>query len=179
MNTRHMHALTDRLVAVAIVAAAAATSGGAQQAPSPATPLPPYRSPALALVQPAAGGSVPQDRPVVVFRFAPGEPNDPIDVRSFAVTVDGQDRTGLFQVSVSEAWGSLNRVDHDSSLFDTGPHQLAARICSARGACAELSATVSVVPSAVEGVDAELPRSARRRKVLNALLDAIRKILVP
>jgi hypothetical protein len=80
--------------------AGAPSQGSAQQpvpAPAPSSsPAPAYRPPALALVQPAAGGSVPQDRPVVVFRFAAGEPNDLIDVRSFAVAVDGHDRTQLF-----------------------------------------------------------------------------------
>lgn len=138
-----------------------------------------YRPPALALVQPAAGGSVPQDRPVVVFRFAAGEPNDPIDVRSFAVAVDGQVHTRLFQVSAGEAWGPLAPLEEDAPPLDAGAHQLVARICSSRGACAELSATVSVVPSAVEGADSGPPRSLRRRKLLDALLDAVRKILTP
>jgi hypothetical protein len=59
---------------------------GAQQPPAspPATNAPvlaAYRAPTIALVQPPAGGSVPQDKPVVVFRFAAGEPDDPIDSR--------------------------------------------------------------------------------------------------
>ncbi|MGQ0715340.1 MAG: hypothetical protein ACT4PJ_16700 [Gemmatimonadaceae bacterium] len=151
----------------------------AQQPGSPGqTPsqLPLYRSPALALVQPAAGGSVPGDKPVVIFRYGPGEPNDPIDVRSFAVAVDGHDRTHLFQVSALEAWGPL--APHESSL-ETGPHQIAARICSSRGACADVSATILIVPAVIDGGDPNAPSAPRRRKVLDAVLDALRKILVP
>jgi hypothetical protein len=163
-------------IAIGPLSATAQQPEPGQPSPPAAMPLATYRPPALALVQPAAGGSVPQDRPAVVFRFAPGEPNDPIDVRSFAVTVDGRDQTRLFQVSAGEAWGPLSPAD--AAALDAGAHQLAARICSSRGACAELSATVSVMPSAVEGAEA-MPTSARRRKLLGALLDAVRKILVP
>jgi hypothetical protein len=141
--------------------------------------LPPYRAPVLALVQPPAGTGLPQDRPVVVLRFAQGEPNDPIDVGSFAIAVDGQDRTRQFQVTASEAWGPLAPAEASASPIEAGPHQLAARICSARGACTELSATVSVVPPAVVGADEDGPPDARRRRLLAALLDALRKILTP
>src|SRR5690349_18729997 len=72
------------------------TSIGAQQPPPPVpSPVPAsasspalmsYRPPAIALVQPllppAGTGSVPRDRPAVVFRFAAGEPDDPLDARS-------------------------------------------------------------------------------------------------
>lgn len=177
------------VLGLAIATGIASLFGAAAQQPAPvplpgqpSTPtvagqLPAYRPPALALVQSAAGGSVPQDRPVVVFRFVPGEPNDLIDVRSFAVSVDGVDRTSLFQVSPGEAWGSLAPLDNASALA-TGAHQLVARICSSRGVCAELSATVSGVPSAVENAE-PTHASARRRKLLGALLDAVRKILTP
>jgi hypothetical protein len=159
------------LVVLALIVASA-SAASAQQ-----TALPPYHPPVLALAQPAAGTGLPQDRPVVVLRFAQGEPNDPIDVGSFAVAVDGQDRTRQFQVTASEAWGTLAAPDDDSAI-DAGAHQLAARICSARGACTELSATVSVVPPTVGGVVDE-PRDTRRRKLLTTLLDALRKILTP
>jgi hypothetical protein len=150
----------------------------AQQAPSPASSLPAYRPPALALVQPAAGGSVPDDKPVVVFRFAPGEPNDPIDAQSFAVTVDGVDRTAGFQVTAGEAWGTLaNSGEGDVSA---GTRQIAARICSARGACAEVSATVAVIESArASPASAEGSANARRRKVMDAVVAVLRKLLEP
>lgn len=139
--------------------------------------LPPYRAPALVLAQPPAGIGLPQDRPVVVLRFSQGEPNDPIDVGSFAIAVDGQDRTRQFQVTATEAWGPLG-PDAGASPIEAGAHQLAARICSSRGACTELATTVSVVPPAVGGAEGD-PGDSRRRRLLAALLDAVRKILVP
>jgi hypothetical protein len=159
------------LLLALIIASASAVR--AQQAE-----LPPYHPPVLALAQPPAGTGLPQDRPVVVLRFAQGEPNDPIDVGSFAVAVDGQDRTRHFQVTATEAWGTLAAPGGGDPAIEAGAHQIAARICSARGACTELSATVSVVPPTV-GNAADEPSDSRRRKLLTALLDALRKILTP
>ena len=159
--------------AFAMAAIAVCASALHAQQPEPA----PYRRPVLMLAQPPAGTGLPQDRPVVVLRFAQGEPNDPIDVGSFAIAVDGHDRTRQFQVTATEAWGPL-APEADASPIEAGAHQLAARICSARGACIELSATVSVVPPTVGGA-ADEPADSRRRKVLAALLDALRKILAP
>lgn len=137
--------------------------------------VPAYRPPALALVQPAAGGSVPQDRPVVVFRFAPGEPNDPIDLRSFTVTVDGEDRTDLFQVTAAEAWGPLTTSTGATPTTEEGSHHIAARICSSRGACSEMSATV-----AITGMPTSRDRqTARKRAVVDALVELARKLLKP
>jgi hypothetical protein len=152
----------------------------------------PYRPPSIALVQPSAASTVPSDRPVVVFRFAPGEPNDPLDLASFAVTVDGRDRTRSFQVTGAEAWGSLSgdaTVGSDSVLA-LGIHQVSARICSARGACGVLVTSLTVVPSevvsqtsnpAAEGVaaDSSSSVSSRRRRVIDVLLAALRKLLSP
>ena len=151
-------------------------SSTAQPNPSPPVSLAPYRPPALALVQPAAGGSVPHDRPIVVFRFAAGEPNDAIDARSFTVAVDREDRTALFQVSASEAWGPLTPSHTSSAQPITRTRQIAARICSARGTCSEVAATVTVAPSATSG---EKPADERRRTVIDVLLDAARKLLRP
>jgi hypothetical protein len=150
----------------------------AQQPPGPPTSLPAYRPPALALVQPAAGGSLPGDKPVLVFRFAPGEPNDPIDAQSFAVTVDGVDRTTRFQVTAAEAWGTL--ADSEEGGATAGAYQVSARICSTRGACAAVSATVPVVESArASPAPAEGSSGARRRKVMDAVVAVIRKLLEP
>jgi hypothetical protein len=151
------------------------TPGQPPQSAGPAQ-LPFYRPPALALVQPAAGGSVPEDKPFVVFRFAQGEPNDPIDIRSFIVTVNGEERSTLFQVTSSEAWGPLvPRESSGRAALSTGAHQVIARICSIRGACSETSATVAVTlaPNPIEdGAD-------RKRSLLNVLLDVARKLLKP
>jgi hypothetical protein len=136
---------------------------------------------------------VQRDRPVIVFRFAPGEPNDPIDLASFAVTVDGRDRTPSFQVTGGEAWGSLAgdaSAQSDSSLT-LGTHQISARICSARGACGVIVSSLTVVPSqveaqpplpAAEGAAADSSgssASSRRRRVIDAILAALRKLLSP
>ena len=176
--------------------------GSAQQpVPGPAHPptssgsepvLGAYRLPAILLVQPAGAATVQRDRPVIVFRFVPGEPNDPIDLASFAVTVDGRDRTRFFQVTGAEAWGTLAgdaSVQGDSSLA-LGTHQVSARICSARGACGVIVSSLTVVPSqlespsphpAAEGAAADNSNAAssRRRRVVDALLTALRKLLSP
>ena len=148
----------------------------AQQPPASSTSLPGYRPPALALVQPAAGGSLPSDKPVLVFRFAPGEPTDPIDALSFAVSVDGIDRTSRFQVTAAEAWGTV--ADVDAGEMSARALQVSARICSTRGACAEVSATVPVFePAHANPAPGEGTSSARRRKVIDAVIEAIRKLL--
>src|SRR3712207_547682 len=100
----------SRVAAIAAMMAAGNSSTGTSQQPFPPPPYPfpplpapgppsgqvppsgAYRTPSLALVQPASGGTVPQDKPVVVFRLMQGDASDPIDARSFVVTVDGQDR---------------------------------------------------------------------------------------
>jgi hypothetical protein len=179
----------------------APSQGSAQQpVPGPTQPLPSstlggieiaaYRLPTMALVQPAGAATLPSDRPVVVFRFAPGEPNDPLDLASFAVTVDGRDRTPSFQVTGFEAWGSLagdGPVSTDSSIA-LGIHQMTARICSARGACGVLVTSLTILPSQLqsqtsnpvaEGVAAESSASSRRRRVIDAILAALRKLLSP
>lgn len=154
----------------------------AQQPTPPPNSLPvlgPYRAPALALVQPTAGGSVPQDRPVVVFRFAPGEPNDPVDARSFAVTVDGENRSSLFQISPSEAWGPLapSRAD-GAPAISIGAHHIAARICSTRGACTEVITTVTVAPPATSATSID-SAADRKRSLVDLILTAARKLLNP
>jgi hypothetical protein len=177
----------------AMLAIGAPSRGTAQQ-PVPGPSTVPYRAPGIALVQPASEATLPQDKPVVVFRFAQGEPNDPIDLASFAVAVDGHDRTRLFQVTAAEAWGPLSAsVDrpNDASLAP-GVHQLTARICSARGACAFTTASIAIVPGtsasqstsqpAAAGVSAdssEKPAPSRRRRIIDALVAAAKKLLTP
>ena len=178
MNRESVYAIAQRWIAAAILVVVPVASSAGQQAPGASPSLPAYRPPALALVQPAAGGSLPEDKPVIVFRFAPGEPNDPIDARSFGVSVNGVDRTELFQVSAAEAWGALG--DPEESGVNAGPHHVAARICSARGACAEISATVSVVEaSATSRASSEPSPHVTRRKVVDAVVSILRKLLEP
>lgn len=175
----------------------------AQQADTAARVLP-YRAPAIALVQPAAGGSVPLDRPVVLFRFAAGEPSDPLDAASFGVWVDGRDRTAAFQVGAYEAWGPLvgapdgpgassptatssaQPATPPNDALAPGVHQVTARICSVRGACASTAAAVTVREP--EGAPASTPdstpataqrRPTRRGAIARAVLEAIQRILFP
>ena len=102
-----------------------------------------YRPPSITLVQPAAGGAIPQDRPVVLLRFTAGESGDPIDAASFAVTLDGEDRTRGFHISAADAWGSLVSPAYEPALR-IGSHSLEARICTVRGACTTTATAIIV-----------------------------------
>jgi hypothetical protein len=100
-------------------------------------------------VYPARGTALPADKAVVLFRFAPREADDPVDAASFRATVDGIDRTGQFRVTSSEAWGSLGDTTAAAGTpmiagVATGPHTVAARVCSARGACGGTAVVVEV-----------------------------------
>jgi hypothetical protein len=130
----------------------------------------------LALVQPAADGSVPQDRPIVVFRFAPGDSTDPVDARSFAITVDGKDRSAGFQAARDMVWGPLAPPD-DGAALGAGMHTVVARICSIRGSCGEVSASVTIAAASPTAADAPAPN--RKRTVLDLLLVALKKLLMP
>jgi hypothetical protein len=115
---------------------------------------------------------------VAVFRFSPGEAFDPIDARSFSVALDGADRTPFYHVSADEAWGALG---DDERPITAGVHTVDARICSMRGVCAVASTTIIVAPATpvvTDSVEHARPRSTRRR-LLEALLSAARKLLDP
>ena len=145
------------------------------QQPVPATPLAPYRLPALALVQPANSASIPQDRPIIALRFVPGDSSDPVDARSFTVAVDGKDRAGLFQLARDMAWGPLAPAEELSSLA-VGAHVVFARICSIRGICAEVNASVNVSAAAA---GTETQSGSRKRTLIDLLLAAMKKLLAP
>lgn len=167
-----------RVLPVAVASLFALTSAHRSEAQQtvPASPqLPSYHSPLLALAQPANGGSVPQDRPVIVFRFAPGDSTDPVDARSFTVTVDGKDRSAGFQAAHDMVWGALAPPDEASGLT-AGAHAIVARICSIRGSCGEVSASVMISASLTE---ANHPTTNRKRNLLDLLLAALRKLLAP
>ena len=108
----------------------------------------PYRAPAVVLAYPARGAALPADKPVVLFRFAPREADDPVDAASFRATVDGIDRTAQFRVTMNEAWGTLGdtatRGPAALAGVTTGPHTVAVRVCSARGACGGVAVVVEV-----------------------------------
>jgi hypothetical protein len=175
------------LLAAALACGAAGPAPLDGQQPSPQTPPPvalPYRAPVIALVQPPEGVSVPHDRPVVVLRFASGEASDPLDLTTFRVVVDGVDRTGLFTVGAVEAWGPLAPIgpEEDAGAIAAGAHQIDARVCSARGACAAISVPVSVLATpgstdstAVSGAS----RPSRRQRLLDLVLEAARRLLTP
>jgi hypothetical protein len=133
-------------IALTITLPAAATwvaLAGALTTRPPALAASPFHPPpTIAMVQPHPGGAIPQDKPVVMFRFAAGEPDDPIDVASFTVALDGEDRTAGFQLSGSEGWGPLGAGLHEAVAL--GSHALEARICSARGVCATTLTAIMV-----------------------------------
>ena len=135
----------------------------------------------IALVQPLDGGTLYADRPVIVLRFAAGEALDPIDVGSFTIAVDGDDRTSLFQKGAGEAWGPLAPTSGENAPLVAGPHRISARICSARGACATTHATVTVLPAMTADAASAVSGGSRSRKqrLLDAALNAARRLLVP
>ncbi|MEJ7812827.1 MAG: hypothetical protein WKG32_20605 [Gemmatimonadaceae bacterium] len=153
--------------------------------PQQASALAPYRAPALALVQPAAGSAVTADKPVVVFRFAQGELTDPLDAASFAVTVDGVDRTALFQVAASETWGPLVPPPPGDAAGPLAPglHQVSARICSSRGACGTVTTPVTVLPAPAAAAAPSGPQSAspvsKKKRLLHALVAAGKTLITP
>ncbi len=136
-----------------------------------------YRPPRVALVHPAVGGSVPQDAPVVVFRLLQGESDDPLDLATFRVAVDGRDRTSLFIVTAAKAWGSLGAGAAGTSPLAAGVHLVVARVCSARGACATVSHGVVVAPSpfvATRRAGATRALTARILAAIGAALTALK-----
>lgn len=175
---------TPALLAAALVTLASAVAKLDAQEPRPEPEPPaadpgPYRAPSIALVHPS-GGAVPQDRPAVVLRFAQGEPGDPLDLTSFAVWVDSCDRTALFRVASSEAWGPLApaAVPGEPVKLRLGVHQVVARICSTRGACSTISVPVEVT-ALHPGAGTSPPGPRVRRRWLFALLmllDALERL---
>lgn len=145
------------------------------QQPSLGSPqLPSYHPPVLVLAQPANGGSVPQDRPVLVFRFAPGDSTDPVDARSFTITVDGKDRSAGFQAAHDMVWGALTPREEAAGL-SAGAHAVVARICSIRGSCGDVSASITVSAA----LDTNVSAVNRKRTVIDLLLSALKKLLTP
>ena len=95
--------------------------------------------PSIVFAYPASGGTLPADKPLIVFRFAAGEANDPIDPSAFRATVDGIDHTSRFRVTPTESWGQLADSAAAASLTRSS-HLMGARVCSTRGACGSVSA---------------------------------------
>lgn len=141
--------------------------------PQAPQPIVGYRSPGIALVQPAAGAVLPPDKAVLIFRFIEGESSDPLDASSFAVSVNGVARSALFQVGASEAWGPLS----DAREIAPGAYQVTARICSTRGACGTTSATVTVASSEAMPTGAAGQSASRRQRLIDLLLAGLKRLL--
>jgi len=165
-------------IVVAVFALAYSRQGAGQTPASPAPPLQTFRPPVIVLAEPASDATVPQDRPIVMFRFAAGDSADPIDARSFVVSVDGKDRTPLFEVVADVAFGPLAPPpNNDQVAIDVGSHSFAARICSLRGSCGEVSGTVIVAsPGAVAS---EQAHASAVQTLLDLLLTLIKRLLAP
>ena len=183
-STRHGSAMTlgQVVVMVAFVGGSCATPlRGQSRADTQPDPIPAeqYRAPSIALVQPRTGGTISQDRAAIVLRFVQGEPDDAVDLMSFAVSVDGADRSAAFQVTGDanghQAWGTLEGP-LAGSRPGIGAHEIVARVCSTRGACAVMRASVEVTPAIIS--PARGSESARRsRRILGALLEFARMLL--
>ena len=135
-----------------------------------ATSNAPYRPPALALAAPARGESLPQNKPAIVLRYARGEPDDPIDLASLVVLVDGEDRTTQFHADSTEAWGSVDPLARGASAGQAlalGVHQLTARICSSRSICTDLRETITIEPSVFS--TEPTPHSSSKARVLTVI----------
>ncbi|HET7585094.1 MAG TPA: hypothetical protein VFK13_09305 [Gemmatimonadaceae bacterium] len=151
---------------------------GVEQTPSG------YRVPLIELVQPQAGSTIPQDKPVVVFRLEQGEPGDPLDLATFRVTVDGEDRTALFKVSAVQAWGPLGAMSGVASgtasstpPIAPGVHQVVARICSTRGVCGTAVGEVTVVSPVTPPTPSAAAKCSVWVRVVGAVLEVLRGVI--
>lgn len=139
--------------------------------------LPAYHAPTIIVAAPADGTPLPEDKPVAVLRFMSIEPTDPIDALSFSVTLDGKDKTALFQSTPGEAWGPLASPNE---MLTAGQHELAARICTSHGECGTAKATVTVVGSA-SGLQVSAAKATdtkqKKTRILDAVLQAARVLL--
>ena len=131
-------------------------------------------TPTLILSYPTPGVSVPGDNATVVFRYATDDAGDPLDLRSFRITVDGVDRTSHFRVTADAAWGSI------AQGVEAGlrAHDVRARVCTTRGVCAELSAVVTVLTASREA-KSEGARRARWGRVVDVTLEMLRRLMRP
>jgi hypothetical protein len=131
-----------------------------------------YAPPRLVLAYPAPGVTVPADHATVVFQYASIDA-DPLDLRSFRVTVDGIDRTSHFRVTASAAWGTIAGGDATGMRA----HHVRARICSIRGICANTDAIVTVAGSPVPAKPSQ--SMERRGKIIDVVLEMARRLLKP
>lgn len=183
---------------VGLLGAAWNAHGVAAQQPNSAAPA--YRPPIIMLAAPVTGASIPADKPVIVLRFAAGEPADGIDPSSLRLSVDGEDRTALLQLGSGEAWGPLARdttaarlssgASAGAPLIAPGVHLVHVRLCSMRGVCSTLDVPVIVAPPditpsltrALSPADSSAQQQTRPsllRQVLGFVIAGARKLLAP
>jgi hypothetical protein len=129
-----------------------------------------YTPPRLVLAYPAPGVSIPGDNATVLFEYASIDV-DPLDLRSFRVTVDGSDRTSHFRVTASAAWGTVAGAD----ATGIRAHDVRARICSIRGVCATADAIVTVAGSPMPAKPST--SMERRGKIIDVVLEMMRRLL--
>ena len=132
-----------------------------------------FSPPRLLLAYPAPGVSMPTDNATAVFRYSAGDASDPLDVRSFTVLVDGVDRSSRFRATADAAWGRI--ADRDGAGIRA--HEIRGSICSVRRVCTEVVAIVTVIGAPAAKEDAV--NKERRRRVIDLLLEAARKLLRP
>lgn len=171
-----------RMTATFCVALAHPLSAKAQAPSLPGVPTSSSRAPVITLAQPAEGVAIPQDRPALAFRFAAADASDPLDLGSLRIVVDGRDATTCFQVTPNEAWGKLDPPPSSrASLVGVGLHAVSARICSLRGACGAVTASVAVSP--VAPPPENTPNAAKPpggpQGLIGALIKVARKIIGP
>jgi hypothetical protein len=183
MRNPTIHVRGGAIASIALALVPPAPLAAQKPASDSASVIAPYRAPRLALAEPPLGAGLAQDRPTVVFRYAQGESDDPLDLTSFAVAVDGETRSAQFHADSAEAWGSIEPTGSHASAYAGQPlalgvHQLAARICSLRGVCADVRTTVTVVASVLGSGVAERPAAKLQRwlPVLAMLITLARKL---
>jgi hypothetical protein len=167
---KQRHLVTTWVVALVLPHAAMAQPPAPQVSVVPATP----RVPVIALVQPPNGGTIPLDRPVLVFRFTAADPSEPLDLGSLRVLMDDQDVTNAFHITPNESWGTLPLPGSVvAPTVGAGLHTVRGRICSLRGACGTVAATVSVT---AEQTAASPPNAGASTGVPKGLLGALVKL---
>jgi hypothetical protein len=73
-------------------------------------------------------------------------------------------------------WGALAPPD-DAAALGAGAHTIVARICSIRGSCGDVSASVTITAAAAPDPNAPAPN--RKRTLLDLVLAALKKLLAP
>ena len=153
------------------------------QATSPtAAPIVSSRLPFIALAQPPDGVAIPQDRPALVFRFGAADASDPLDLGSLRIVIDGRDVTARFQVIPNEAWGKIDPLAASGTpMAVAGLHAVSARICTLRGLCGAVAASINVsaVAPDVQVAPNAPTTSSGPQGLIGALVKVARKIIGP